>query len=85
MCSTFCLGPGAHGFSFLQVRHFWKAPTSNAHQNFTLGYLLTPALRSVCSKCARKSAPVQGPTVSVLCNYGIFGKPHLLALTETLS
>ena len=67
MCSTIRPLPGAHYFSFMQVRLFWKAPTSGCHQNFILGHLRTPTLRSSGSKCAALSAPFQGPTVSVSC------------------
>ena len=38
--------PGAHRFSFHEIRLFWKAPTSSSHPNFIIGHLLTPGLRS---------------------------------------
>ena len=62
-CSTIRPIPGAHSFSFLEVTHFWKAPTSRSRQNFTLGHLLVQGLRCVGSKNALLSAPFQGPTV----------------------
>ena len=37
MCSTIRPLPGAHYFSFLQTRHFWKAATSGSPQNFIFG------------------------------------------------
>ena len=57
MWSTIRPLPRAHCFSFLQVRLFWKAPTSGSHHTFILGHGLTPSLRSGGSKCARLSAP----------------------------
>ena len=50
MCSTIRPFPQTHCFSILQVRLFWKAPTKSSHQNFILGHLLTPRLRSGGSK-----------------------------------
>ena len=41
MCSTIRPLLGAHSFSFLQVRHFWRALTSGSHLNFIVGNLLT--------------------------------------------
>ena len=58
MCSTIRPCPGAHCFSFLQTRHFWKAPTISSHGNLILTYLLTPGMRFGGSKCAQLSAPV---------------------------
>ena len=84
MCSTIWPLPGAHRFNFLRKRHFWKARTSGSHQNFILGHLVTPTQRSKGSKCARLSAPFQGPTVSVSYKKGIFGKPRPMALTRPL-
>ena len=46
MCSTIRLLPGAHCFSFLQLRLFWKALTSSSRWNFNFGHLLTPNLTS---------------------------------------
>ena len=63
--------------------HFWKAPTTSSHQKLILGYLLTRSLRSRGWKCAQLSAPVQGPTISVSCKLGIFGKPQPVALTRS--
>ena len=67
MCSTIRPSPGAHCFSLPQVRFFWKAPTSGSHHNFILCQLLTPSLRFGGSKCARLSAPFQGPTFLLCC------------------
>ena len=53
---------GAHCFTFLQARHFCKAQNGSYHQKFILGYLFRAALRLRGSKCARRSAPVKGPT-----------------------
>ena len=52
MCSTIRPRPRARCFSFLQTRHFWKAPTSSFHHNFILAYLLAAALRFGGPKCA---------------------------------
>ena len=52
MCLTIRPGEGAHFFSFLQVRHFWKTPTGNTHPDLIVGYLLTAQHRSRGSKCA---------------------------------
>ena len=38
MCSTNSPCPRAHYFSFLQTKHFCKAPISSSHQKFILGY-----------------------------------------------
>ena len=60
---------GAHCFSVLQIRHFWKPPTSSSHRNFFLGHLPTTGLRSGGSKNALLTPPPpsHGPTVSVCC------------------
>ena len=42
-------------------------PVPCSHYKLILGYLLTRGLRSEGSKCARLSAPIQGPTVSISC------------------
>ena len=49
--------PRAHCFSFYQTRHFWKAPINSSHQNFMVGFLLTPTQRSRGSKSALLSPP----------------------------
>ena len=67
MCSNIRPLPRAHLFTLLQVRLFWKAPTSLSHHNFIFGHLLTARLGSGGSKFAPLSAPFQGPTVSVSC------------------
>ena len=84
MCSTIRLVLGAHSFSLLQVRHFWKAPTNGSHHNCISRHLVTPKQRSGGSKCARLSAPFQGPTVSVSFKKDILGKPRPVALTTTV-
>ena len=76
-----CLG--ANYFSFLQTRQFWKGATNSSHQNLNLGYLLTPAQRSGGLKCARLSAPLQGPTISFSFKLGIFVKGRPVALTRS--
>ena len=65
MCLSIRPLRGAHCFSFLQINPFWEAPTSSSHRNFILGHLLTPSLTCGSSKCARLSAPFQGPTILV--------------------
>ena len=67
MCSPICPCPGAHCTSFLQTKHFCKAPTSSSHKNLILGFLPKAKQRYGGSKWARLSAPIQGPTVSVSC------------------
>ena len=42
MSSTIRPLPGAHIFSFLQKRYFWKAPTIGSHRSCILGHLVTP-------------------------------------------
>ena len=84
MCLSIRPRPRAHCFSFVQTTHFWKSPTGSFHQDFTLGFARTVSRRSANLKCARLSAPVQGPTVSVSYKLGTFGKPRPVALTGTL-
>ena len=52
-CFPMCHLLGAHCFSFLQVRHFWKATTSSYDQKKNLGYLSTLTQRfSRLEKCS---------------------------------
>ena len=37
MCLTIRPGPVAHCFGFLQIRHFWKAPTFSSYHDFVFG------------------------------------------------
>ena len=46
MSSTIRPFPAAHRFSFLQITHFWKAPTSGSHPSCISSHLVTPTQRS---------------------------------------
>ena len=61
MCSTIYPCLGANCTSFLQTKHFCKAPTSSSHRNLTSCFLLTPGLRSGGRKYDRLSHLSRGP------------------------
>ena len=63
MCSTNSPCPSAYCFSFLQTKHFCKAPTRSSHRKLILGYLLIAGLRPRGSEYAGLSALVQGPNI----------------------
>ena len=57
MCSTMHPLLRAHILSFVQVRHFGKAPICRSHQIFILSHLVTPTRISGGHKYAGLSAP----------------------------
>ena len=63
MCRTISPRPRVHCFNFLQVRLFWKAPTSSSHQNLIGGYLLTPILRCPGRESGSKNATNIGSNI----------------------
>ena len=72
-------------FQFPTSKAPLESPTNGSPRDITLSYLLKAAHKFRGWGCVQLYARVQGPTLSLSYNQGIFAKPVPVALTRTLS